>query len=209
MRNVKEAEERKNEILDAVDELFGQKGFDGTSTNDILEKVGIARGTLYYHFKSKEDIMDALIERYHVQLVDAAKKIAANNSLPVTQRLLQVIKALHINHKGGKEIIEQMHKPQNALMHQKTQKAILNGITPILAELVKEGMETGVFDTPYPYESMEMVMTYANGVFDGDMEMTDEEQTKRIEAFAFNMERLLGGKNGTLKDCVMQMFDSE
>ena len=209
MRNVKEAEERKNEILDAVDELFGQKGFDGTSTNDILEKVGIARGTLYYHFKSKEDIMDALIERYHVQLVDAAKKIAANNSLPVTQRLLQVIKALRINHKGGKEIIEQMHKPQNALMHQKTQKAILNGITPILAELVKEGMETGVFDTPYPYESMEMVMTYANGVFDGDMEMTDEEQTKRIEAFAFNMERLLGGKNGTLKDCVMQMFDSE
>ena len=50
----KESEERRNEILDAVDELFGQKGFDGTSTNDILEKVGIARGTLYYHFKSKE-----------------------------------------------------------------------------------------------------------------------------------------------------------
>lgn len=39
----KEAVERKNEILDAADELFGKKGFDGTSTNDILEKVGIAR----------------------------------------------------------------------------------------------------------------------------------------------------------------------
>jgi AcrR family transcriptional regulator len=61
MRVVKEAEERRNEILDAADELFGQKGFDGSSTNDILEKVGIARGTLYYHFKSKKDIMDALI----------------------------------------------------------------------------------------------------------------------------------------------------
>ena len=64
MRIVKEAEERRNEILDAADELFGRKGFDGTSTNDILEKVGIARGTLYYHFKSKEDILDALIQRY-------------------------------------------------------------------------------------------------------------------------------------------------
>lgn len=49
----KEAEVRKNEIIDAADELFNQKGFDGTSTNDILEKVGIARGTLYHHFKSK------------------------------------------------------------------------------------------------------------------------------------------------------------
>ena len=53
MRVVKEAEERRNEILDAADMLFADKGFDNTSTNDILEKVGIARGTLYYHFKSK------------------------------------------------------------------------------------------------------------------------------------------------------------
>ena len=74
----KEAEERRNEILDAVDELFGQKGFDGTSTNDILEKVGIARGTLYYHFESKEDIMDALIDRYSVRLLGAAQEIAAD-----------------------------------------------------------------------------------------------------------------------------------
>ena len=65
MRVVKEAEERRNEILDAADMLFADKGFDNTSTSDILEKVGIARGTLYYHFKSKEDILDALIDRYN------------------------------------------------------------------------------------------------------------------------------------------------
>ena len=47
MRVVKEAEERRNEILDAAEKLFGEKGFDGTSTNDILDEVGIARGTLY------------------------------------------------------------------------------------------------------------------------------------------------------------------
>ena len=50
----KEAEVRKNEIIDAADELFSQKGYDGTSTNDIIEKVGIARGTLYHHFKSRK-----------------------------------------------------------------------------------------------------------------------------------------------------------
>ncbi|MEG1678401.1 MAG: helix-turn-helix domain-containing protein, partial [Clostridia bacterium] len=63
MRIVKEAKERENEILDAASILFSEKGFDGTSIADILLKVGIARGTLYYHFKSKEDMMDALIER--------------------------------------------------------------------------------------------------------------------------------------------------
>ena len=45
MRIVKEAEERKEEILDAAEKLFGTKGFDHTSTNDILNEIGIARGT--------------------------------------------------------------------------------------------------------------------------------------------------------------------
>lgn len=206
MRIVKEAEERRNEILDAADELFGQKGFDGTSTNDILEKVGIARGTLYYHFKSKEDIMDALIERYNVRVLGLAKKFAADKSIPVNERIIHAVMALNISGEGGKEIIGHIHKPQNALMHQKIQKVIINGVTPILTEIIREGIEQGLFSTPFPYECMEMVVTYTNTVFDDDMvKMTDEERFSRIQAFIFNAERLLGAESGSLM-CIMQMF---
>lgn len=191
--------ERRNEILDVADELFGQKGFDGTSTNDILEKVGIARGTLYYHFKSKEDIMDALIERYNAQILGAAKEIAANKSIPVNERIIRVVMALNISSGNGKEIIDHIHKPQNALMHQKIQKVIMNGLPPILTEIIREGIEQGLFSTPYPYECMEMIVAYTNTVFDDDMvEMTDEERASRIPAFVFNVERLLGVESGSL-----------
>ena len=208
MRIVKEAEERRNEILDAADELFFQKGFDGTSTNDILEKVGIARGTLYYHFKSKEDIMDGLIDRYNARLLGAAQEIAAEKSIPVMERMIRVVMALNISGGNGKEIIEHIHKPQNALMHQKIQKVIINGITPILAEIIQEGIEQGVFNTPFPYEGIEMVVTYANIVLDGDMiEMTDEERGSRMQALIFNTERLLGAESGTAMK-IMQMLGS-
>ena len=80
MRVVKEAEERRSEILDAAEKLFSEKGFDGTSTNDILDEVGIARGTLYYHFKAKEDILDAMIDRITGRLIQKAKKIAAKKA---------------------------------------------------------------------------------------------------------------------------------
>ena len=83
MRVVKDAEERRNEILDVAEVLFGTKGFEQTSTNDILEKVGIARGTLYYHFKSKEDILDAMIERMNNQLLAMAAQIAGQQTIPV------------------------------------------------------------------------------------------------------------------------------
>ena len=208
MRIVKEAEERRKEILDAADELFCQKGFDGTSTKDIHEKVGIARGTLYYHFKSKEGIMDALIERYNVRILGAAQKIAADKSIPVNKRIMHVVMALNISGGSGKEIMEHIHKPQNALMHQKIQKVILSGITPILTGIIREGIGKGLFSTPFPYECMEMVMAYTNTVFDDDMvKMTSEERASRIHAFVFNVERLLGAESGSLM-YVMQMFGS-
>ncbi|WP_234447838.1 TetR/AcrR family transcriptional regulator [Viridibacillus soli] len=204
----KEAEERRNEILDAADELFGRKGFDGTSTNDILEKVGIARGTLYYHYKSKEDIMNALIERYTVLLLGAAKEIAADKSIPINERIIRVVMALNISGGNGKEIIEHVHKPQNALMHQKIQKVIINGVPPILAEIIREGIEQGLFSTPYPYECMEMVVAYTNTIFDDDMvNMKNEERASRIQALVFNVERLLGVESGSLM-YMMKMFDS-
>lgn len=208
MRVVKEAEERRNEILDAADELFFQKGFDGTSTNDILEKVGIARGTLYHHFKSKEDIMDALIERYKDRLLDAAQEIAVNKNIPVVERIIQVVMALNISGGSSAEIMEHIHKPQNALMHQKIQKVIISGVTPILAGIIREGIEQGLFHTPFPYECMEMVVIYANTVFDDDyVEMTNEELATRMHAFIFNIERLLGVEQGSLMD-TMKMFDN-
>lgn len=208
MRIVKEAEERRNEILDAAEELFGQKGFDGTSTNDILEKVGIARGTLYYHFKSKEAIMDALIDRYNIRLLGAAQEIAADKSIPVNERIVRVVLALNISGGSSREIMEHIHKPQNALMHQKIQKVITGGVTPILAGIIREGIEQGLFNTPFPYECMEMAVVYTNTVFDDDMvQMTGEERALRIRAFIFNLERLLGVESGGLA-YAMRMFGS-
>lgn len=199
MKIIKNPEERKNEILDAADKLFTQKGFDGTSTNDILEVVGIARGTLYYHFKSKEDIMDSLIDRYSTGILTRAKEIAGDKSIPVYERIVQTVMALNMNYDSGKEIIEHIHKPQNALMHFKAQKAILNGLTPILTEIIKDGIDEGLCTTPYPYEAIEMLVVYTNTVFDGNMiDLTEEERIMRVKAFVFHTERLLGVKRGSL-----------
>ena len=200
----KDAEERKNEILDAADELFSRKGFDGASTNDILEKVGIARGTLYHHFKSKEEIMNALIGRYSDRLLGAARAIAADRSIPVVERLIRAVMAMHLSGGSSHEIMAHIHKPQNALMHQKLQKIIFREVPPILTDIIRDGMEQGIFQTPFPYECMEMVVIYATAVFDGDLvPLTDEERLSRILAFIHNVEKLLGAESGSLQNTFM------
>jgi len=87
MRTIKEPEIRKGEILDAAEKLFAAKGYEASTINDILDAVQIAKGTFYYHFKSKEDVLDALIERVSGRFLSAAKEIAENKNIPVFERL--------------------------------------------------------------------------------------------------------------------------
>ncbi|GIO30333.1 MULTISPECIES: TetR/AcrR family transcriptional regulator [Paenibacillus] len=53
-RITKNPKERRNEILNAAMELFNTKGFEQTSVSDIVKKIGVAQGTFYYYFQSKE-----------------------------------------------------------------------------------------------------------------------------------------------------------
>lgn len=208
MRIVKEAEERKEEILDAAEKLFAAKGFDNTSTGDILDAVGIARGTLYYHFKSKEEILDGVIQRMASRLMENAKEIAQNQKLPVLERFTKAIMALNVESKIGYEVMEQVHRPQNALMHQKMQVTLLTGINPIFTELLKEGIEQGICHTQYPESVVEMTMLYANTAFD-ELNMagfSPEQREKKIAGFIYNVERLMGMKEGSLQEAIMEIF---
>lgn len=206
MRVVKEAEERRNEILDVAERLFSTKGFDNTSTNDILNEIGIARGTLYYHFQSKEDILDAMTDRMVRQMFVKAKELASQKDIPVLQRLTIMIKALNVSGDWGDQLMEQIHKPQNALMHQKIQEKLLAEMNPLLTGLIEEGIAQGICGTDYPAEVAEMTFLYANTVFDDLMEYSEEEKRRKIEAFIYNLERLLRMEQGCMQETIRALF---
>ena len=207
MRVVKEAEERKNEILDAAERLFGEKGFDSTSTTDILNEIGIARGTLYYHFQSKEEILDAMIERTVKRLAEKAEKIISEKDTPVLLRLTKMMLALRVDDKNfSHELLKQAHRPQNALMHQKMQTCILSEINPLITDLIQESIVQGICKTDYPEEVAEMTFLYANIVFDDLMEYSAEEKQRKIAAFIYNLERLLNMEQNSMKSAIMPIF---
>ena len=51
----------RQRIVEAADELFYRQGYEHTSFADIADSVRISRGNFYHHFKSKDDILDAVI----------------------------------------------------------------------------------------------------------------------------------------------------
>lgn len=209
MRVVKDAAERRNEILDVAERLFCSRGYDQTSTNDILAEIGIARGTLYYHFSSKEDILDAMIDRILDEIVRRASQIALDGSIPVLERMTQTILASNVDTKTGDMILEQMHKPQNALMHAKMQERLLKQLIPLFTKLIEDGISQGLMQTDDPEDTIEMFLLYSNTVFDDAIAYSEKEKKKKVLAFISNTELLLHMEKGSLLEAMLPMFYRE
>ena len=206
MRVVKDGKERRKEILDVSERLFCLNGYDNTSTNDILAEIGIARGTLYYHFKSKEDILDALIERIIGGIEKKVSVVAMNEDVPVLERFTKAVLSANVDTDVGDMVLEQMHKPQNALMHQKMETSLLAAITPYFVKIIKDGIDQGIMASDYPEEVVEMTLSYANTTFDDMIEYLEEVKLKKVQGFIRNTELMLQMKPGSLLEAMMPMF---
>lgn len=208
MSEAKEAEVRKSEILDAAQRLFATKGYDGTSTTDILREVGIARGTLYYHFRSKEEILDAVIARTTGQLVERASALVTDESMPVLERFTKTLLSLHVSDASSCALLEKAHEPQNALMHLKMQEQLLAQIGPVLTWLIEEAISQGICQTDYPAQVTEMTLLYASVAFDTLAQCTSEERQQKVLGFIYNLERLLNMPSGSLQETVLPAFET-
>ena len=124
------------------------------------------------------------------------------------ERLTKAIMSLNVESKIGYEIMEQVHRPQNALMHQKMQTTLLARINPILTELMEEGIQQGICHTKYPESVVEMTILYANTAFDelNVAELSPEQRERKIAGFIYNLERLMGMAEGSLQETIMAIF---
>ncbi|GLV66364.1 TetR family transcriptional regulator [Bacillus mycoides] len=199
MRIVKEYEERRKEILETAERLFVTKGYTKTTVNDILKEIGIAKGTFYHYFKSKEEVMDEIIMRIIKADVAKAKVIISNPNIPVLEKLFRVL--MEQSPKSGDikdKMIEQFHQPNNAEMHQKSLVQSIIHLSPVLAEILEQGIDEGVFSTPYPQETIELLLSSAQVIFDeGLFQWKPEEMMRRAKAYIKMMEVSVGAKEGS------------
>lgn len=192
---------KKEQILDKALHLFLEKGFDKTSISDILDSLDIARGTLYYHFESKEAIMDAIIARQAQKVIQKVEKIVNDHSLPVYDKLFALFAAMNFSDlNGGQQMIDYLNQPQNALFHEKNNQMIVEKISPLLAQVIEEGIQKTNFENPFPLYTAEMILILIIGFLDNRLaDLSQEELLERMDSLLHNIERLLGAPEGALQ----------
>lgn len=73
-RTKEDALATRHQLLDAAERVFAEKGVSRTSLNDIAQAAGASRGAIYWHFKNKADLFNAMLERITLPMEEALQK---------------------------------------------------------------------------------------------------------------------------------------
>ncbi|RCX16513.1 TetR family transcriptional regulator [Anaerobacterium chartisolvens] len=195
-RITKDRDERRTEILDVAQELFMKNGYEKTAVSDIVKHMNVAQGTFYNYFKSKDEVLDAMMRRSTENIAKQAKAIEDNENLSVNQKLQKVIFCIIDFGGWNKETIEFVHREENILLHQMFKIESRKTLIPIVGRLIRIGIYEGVFNAQYPEDAAEMIVAGISGVYDTLKLLKYDEAiySAKLRAIEDFLERVLGAE---------------
>ena len=210
-RITKEYHVRKNELLDVAQELFFTKGYKQTSIESIIKKIGVAKGTFYYYFKSKEDLMDKLVKRMTNQILSEIKKITEKTDLNALAKLNRAyittrnVKLENID--LVKLYLKVLYKDENIILRHKIYMSNVDLLVPEFAKIISQGVKEKIFNTPFPHKAAKLIFEVAQTLGDSTaklfLEMDEnpevvEKIKKEVELYEDAIERIIGAKKGSI-----------
>ena len=207
----KEYHERKNELLNVAQELFFTKGYKQTSVDTIIKKVGVSKGTFYYYFKSKEDLMNKLVKGMTNQILIEVKKITERTDLDALVKLNKAyITTRNVkldNMDLVKLYLKVLYKDENIMLRHKIYMSNVDLLVPEFAKIIQQGVEEKVFNTPFPRKAARLIFEVAQILSDSSskllLEIDEnpeiiEKLKKEIDIYEDGIERIIGAKKGSI-----------
>lgn len=192
---------RKNNPKKAIEniiavsaKLFVEKGYDKTSMQDIVDALGMSKGGIFHHFKSKEDIFNAVMERQFDQIIETINQwFEEMDGLTAKEKLRGLIKRNLMDDKIIKEssnmVSSAIESPQIILAF--TQNNVKK-LAPIIADVIREGIEDGSIAMAFPNECAEVLLLLLNFWCDTDIFQGDFSTLLKRFRFLQHLMRQLG-----------------
>jgi len=194
----KDPEERKNEIMDVAEEMFATKGFENTAISDIVKKVGVAQGLFYYYFKTKNQILDAIADRFLKKTINEIERISRDETLDSNDRINKVIDIILGTATNTGRYVPHANNGKNSGLHLRFEKRIMEKLAPLISEIIKKGIEDKTFGTRYPMETARLILV-GIGHFHNYTMIEDEQKGNsrmdNIQALKEIINSMLGAKS--------------
>jgi AcrR family transcriptional regulator len=205
VRIVKKAEVRRQEIVATARSLFQVKEYEKTTMQDVMDQLSIAKGTIYHYFKSKDELLEAVVENMVEEDIARKEKLMKETSGNALIKIRTLISAGSLADEHA-EILEHLHHPGNLGMHIRQLAVTLTRQAPLYAELIRQGCDEGLFQTEYPLECAEFILSAVQFLTDmGIHPWAQETLMRRAMAFPRIIEALLKAPQGSFQFMLEQL----
>ena len=190
-RVVKPPDQRRREILEAATEMFGRRGYDVATVQGIAARAGVAAGTVYLYFPSKEAILDALREDYEAGLLDRVSAIAAAvlaeeeasgetvSYEEVVERLIDGMVAYSLENRAASEVLAR-HVGRPAMIADPM--PLQSDLNDVLSRVISEGVRLGYVHTSDPEMTAYLLNLAAASALGNAIAFHDDEMIERVVA---------------------------
>ncbi|MHB9115378.1 MAG: TetR/AcrR family transcriptional regulator [Thermoleophilia bacterium] len=151
---------RRAALVSAATAVFADRGVANTAVSDIVRAAGVAQGTFYLYFDSKDDIIVAAVERVVEGMVDALEAIVTATGGTAVERFLGFRDALagFESNPAAVEMAEILHRPENRALHDRLTEHLVPRLLPLVESIVEQGIAEGVFDVADPHAASWFVL---------------------------------------------------
>ena len=199
-RIVKKPDERRKEILQAARGLFQTKAYEKVTMKELMEKLNIAKGTIYHYFPSKEDLLDAVVEDLIGEELKRKKQLLKSRICRKLDALgkFRILVTSDTMAEDHEQILESLHRPGNTLMHTRQLGSYLIKLAHLFAAVIEEGCEQGIFNTEHPLECAEFMLAGFQFLTDmGFYPWSKAQLERRMKAFPSLIEAQLNAPKGS------------
>ncbi|AIQ63197.1 hypothetical protein PSTEL_08915 [Paenibacillus stellifer] len=175
IRTVKPAEDRKKEIIGAAGRLFQTKGYVNTTVEDVIRETGIAKGTFYYHFPSKETLLCSVLETRLDELERNVVQIAGHSEWNAEQKLQETLKAIFASGEADRQKNGAGEYGIDPIVHVKLTRMFHQKLEPSLVRIVEQGTQEGAFHVPYPREVTVLLLHGITAYVQDHLSMPDDQ----------------------------------
>lgn len=138
----KTKEERRNEIIETAGKLFEEKGYEQTQVQDIVNEIGVAKGLFYYYFKSKDEVMEELADRYADAIIDAVNKLI-DKDISTFDKINRIFQIFIDSAEKKFGIFMGILNVKNGKTHERIFFNVGKKMVPLVTELILSGNDNG------------------------------------------------------------------
>lgn len=178
--------ERRDNLVRVAERLFLQNGYENTTIDLIIDELNFAKGTFYYHFRSKEEILIAVCEKLVSGLEIQLRKLRELKDLSVYEKMEAALQIVYGTFYDNRDIWLYIYRENNIIMHGTLMKITMKTLSPWLASIIEEGIKKKQFNALHPQETAEVVLAmvdlhvkqYRDAIVEQDVERSRDNMEK-------------------------------